>query len=258
MQVVTNEPRIKRNKNLAQILFVVSLVILIGGLIFTNTLTRSNDVLLFVPCLVMPLGLLTTMVSVRLTNQYVRPPRAHEAIAEGIRGLSHQGILYNYVVPNVSHVLVAPYGVFTFTTRFQESRFKVEGEKWYNWKARGPLAPLFLFLRQEGLGEPFKQATKEAEKVQALVDKALPGKNVKVQPMVVFTSPKAVLELDDPAMPVAYADPKQKPSLKSELRDVKHGEDVPNLTGEDIEAMDDAILAHLTPQQCENQFVEDI
>jgi hypothetical protein len=118
-------------------------------------------------------------------------------------------------------VLVAPEGVFSFTTRFQETRFEVEGENWINYKNRGPLAPTFLFLRQEGLGKPFKQARDEAANIQEIVDQALPGTNIKVQPVVVFTSGKAIVEVHDPAIPVVYADPKRKPSLRALLRDVK-------------------------------------
>ena len=257
MQIVTNEPRVKRSRLIAQILFIVSLVILIGGLVFTNTIALSSSAMMMVPCIVMPIGLVTTLLSVRLTNQYVRPPHPENAIREGVRGLSRDGILYNYVAP-VNHVLVAPYGVFTLTTRFQDSRFKVEGDKWFSWKARGPLAPLFLFLKQEGLGDPFKQATSEAETVQAIVDKALPLANIKVQPIVVFTSSRAILEVIEPTIPVVFADPKQKPSLKNQLRDEKRRDDAPLLTGEQIEAIDDAILAPMSQKQRESQLVEEV
>ena len=257
MQIVTNEPHVKRNRLIAQILFIVSLVILIGGLIFTNTIALSTNALMIVPCIVMPIGLITTLISVRLTNQYVRPPHPEVAIREGVRGLSRDGILYNYVAP-VNHVLVAPYGVFTLTTRLQDSRFKIEGDKWTSWKARGPLAPLFLFLKQEGLGDPFKDAASEAEAIQALVDKALPLANIKVQPIVVFTSTRATLEVIDPTIPVVHADPKQKPSLKNQLRDEKRRDDAALLTAEQIEAIDDAILARMSQKQRESQLVEEV
>ncbi len=257
MRVVTNQQYVKRNRTIAQILFFLSLAILTGGLIFTNTLARDNELLLYVPCLVMPLGLITTLISVRLTNEYVRPPHPDEAIREGLKGINRRSILYNYVLP-VKHVLIAPQGVYTLTTRFQETRFKVEGDKWFNWRARGPLGPLFLYLRQEGLGDPFKDADKDADKVQAIVDQAVPGADIEVQPVIVFTSPKATLEVDDPAIPVAYADPKKKPSLKSLLREDKRREDAVTLTPAQIEAIDDAIMATLGQQKRKNQLVEEV
>src|SRR4051812_999202 len=173
MRVVTNRQQIKRSRTIAQILFVVSIIILFGGLVLTNTVGRANDVLLFVPCLVMPIGLFTTLISVRLTNQYVRLPHPEDAIKEGLKGINRRSILYNYVL-NPKHVLLSPQGVYSFTTRLQETPFKVEGEHWTNPKARGPLGPMFLFLKQENLGDPFKQARKEAAAVQAIVDETLP------------------------------------------------------------------------------------
>lgn len=288
MRVVTNQPHVKRNQQIAQYLFFISLAILFGGLLFTNTLARENDLLLLVPCLAMPLGLITTMISVRLTNQYVRPPHPEDAIREGLKGINRRSVLYNYVLPT-RHVLLAPQGVYTFTTRFQESRFKIEGDKWFSWKARGPLAPLFLFLKQESLGDPFGQAEKEAQTVQTIVDEALPKSGIKVQPVVVFTGQKAILEVDNPTIPVVYADPKKKPSLKGLLRDEQRSkqdkvlkdkeakkakrkdrpkaseevavidEDKPAvLTPDQIETIDEAILSTLNDRQRERQLVEEI
>lgn len=220
MRVVINQAYIKRNRQIAQILFFVSLAVLIGGLIFTNTLAVTSGLLVLVPLIVMPLGLTTTIISVRLTNEFVRLPHPEEAINDGLDGIDPRSILYHYVLP-VKHVLVAPQGIYSLTTRFQETRYSVEGEKWINWKGRGPLAPLFLFLRQEALGDPFKDARRDAETIQALVDEALPDAQIKVQPVVVFTSAKAKVEVTDPALPVVYADRKTKPSLKGLLRKEK-------------------------------------
>src|SRR5579859_4440758 len=124
MRIVTNRKRVQRNRTIAQYLFFLSLAVLFGGLIFTNTLAKQNDALLLLPCAVMPIGLVTTIVSVRLTNQYVRLPHPEDAIREGLKGINRRSILYNYVfAPN--HLLIAPQGVFSLTTRFHESRFKI-------------------------------------------------------------------------------------------------------------------------------------
>src|SRR5205085_12639761 len=140
-----------------------------------------SELFVYAPCIIMPLGLITTVVSVRLTNQYVRPPHPEDAIREGLRSINRRSVLYHYVLP-VHHVLVAPQGVFSITTRFQDGYFKIEGDTWHSSKNRGPLAPISLFLKQEGLGDPFKQAAEEAQKVQAIIDKAIPDSGIKVQP----------------------------------------------------------------------------
>jgi hypothetical protein len=62
----------------------------------------------------------------------------------------------------------------------------------------------------------------------------------------------------DPTIPVVFADAKQKPSLKNQLRDEKHRDDAPLLTAEQIEAIDDAILAPMSQKQRESQLVEEV
>src|SRR5579859_6538596 len=238
MRVVTNERRIKSKRRTAQYLFVISLAILIGGLLVSNFGPKTMEFAILAPCLVLPIGFATTVLSVRMTNQYVRLPHPDESISEGLKGINRRSVLYNYVLePN--HVLVAPQGVFSLTTRWQETQFKVEGEKWLNYKARGPLAPLFLTLKQERLGDPFKQARQDAEVVQEIVDEALPGAKIVVRPAVVFTSNKANLEVDEPAIPVVYADPKKRPSLKALLKDEKKKDEI-SLDDEQIAALDKA------------------
>jgi hypothetical protein len=240
MRIITNKRRIQRSRTLAQVLFFISIAILMGGLLLTNTITRRNDILLFVPCLIMPIGLITTLISVRMTNQFIRTPHPEDALADGLKGVPKNSNLYNYVLkPN--HVLVSPQGIFTLTTRFHEGKYKVEGEKWHNFKQRGPLAPLFIFLRQEHLSDPFGQARKEAQSLHALVEEILPNSKLEVQPVVVFISPKVELEIIDPAIPVVYADAKQKPSLKSLLKSDKTRPTL--LTEDQIRKLDESILA---------------
>jgi hypothetical protein len=251
MRVVTNEQRIKRGRQVGTVMFFVSLVILIGGLILTNFFALSTEVLMAVPCLVLPLGLITTVISVRLTNQYVRQPRPEIVLREGLQGINRRSILFNYF-PTANHILLTPHGIYSITTRFQTTRFKVEGEKWTNYKARGPLAPFFLFIKQEGLGDPFAEAREDAKKVQAVVDKAVLDSGIVVQPLVIFISGRAGVEIIDPAIPVAYASPQKKPSIKALLRDdkkEKQKDDFQAFDEEEMQAIEEHLEAALTESQ---------
>ncbi len=221
MRVVTNEQRIKRNRQIAQYLFFISLVILIGGLIITNTnIGRDNTLLAFAPCLVLPIGLITTWASVRLTNQYVREPHPEDAIQAGLKGASHHSILYNYLF-KANHVLVCPQGVFAITTRFQNGPYLIKGDQWINRKSRGPMGLFMTLMRQEQIGKPAQEAQTAAADLQSYVDDALPGEGVTVQPVLVFTSDKAQFEVEQSAIPVVLANPKKKPSLKALVRGSK-------------------------------------
>ena len=99
MHIVTNEPKLRRNRLIAQVLFFISLAVLIGGLVIFNLGGRTNEIFFYAPCIVMPLGLATTIFSIRLTNQYVRLPHPEVAIREGLRGINKRSVLYNYVLP---------------------------------------------------------------------------------------------------------------------------------------------------------------
>src|SRR5260370_25596561 len=95
MRVVTNQRRVKRSRQIAQYLFFFSLAVLIGGLVLTNTLARADETLLLVSFAIMPLDLVTTIISVRLTNQYVRLPHPEDALRDGLNAINRSPNLYN-------------------------------------------------------------------------------------------------------------------------------------------------------------------
>jgi hypothetical protein len=243
MRIFINERRVKRNRQIAQVLFFVSLAILAGGLIVSVGLVPAQSgFLYYAPLVVLPIGLVTTLISIRLTNWYMRPPHAEDILREGLKGIDKRSLLYHYILP-CNHVLVTPQGVYALVTRFQEARYKASGTKWTDYKARGPLGPLMLYLKQEGIGRPFDQADLEAAEIQKIVDAALGDKSgVEVQTAVVFTSDKATLDVDDAIMPVVYANPKKKPSLKALLREDKRDK-ISSVTPDQIEKIHDHIAA---------------
>lgn len=247
MRVLTNEQLIRRNRTIAQVLFIVSLVILIGGLIVTNTIGRDTTLLTLVPCLVMPVGLITTWFSVRLTNQYVRLPHPEDAVQAGLKGSGRGTVLYNYLF-KADHVFVCPQGVYAIVTRFQDGLFRVQGETITNTRTRGILGRWMTFMRQEQLGDPFKDARTAAADLQARIDEALPNEGITVQPVVVFVSEKVALEIENPAIPVVLANPKKKPSLRSLIRDPKKRADK-QLTPAQIAKIQSALNADLAIEE---------
>jgi NACalpha-BTF3-like transcription factor len=220
MRIITNEAYLKRGRQIGTVMFFVSLLILTGGLLLTNFLPVSTELMLVVPLLVMPLGLVTTIVSVRLTNEFVRVPRPEAVLAEALDGgVNPRSVLYNYFSPK--HVLITPEGVYSITVRFQTARAKVEGDTWTDYRARGIFGRLMLFMRQEGLGKIQEDALNDAAVLQGVIDEALPDAGIEALPIVVFVNPKAVIEISNPTVAVAYASQKRKPTLKSVLRDDK-------------------------------------
>lgn len=225
MRVYLNEQRLKRNRQLATILFIASLVILFGGLIISYTVNAANYGLMIVPLVAMPIGLLTTWWSVRLTNQYVRKPHAEDVMQAAFKGAGAHSVAYHYLF-KANHVLVCPQGVYAIVARFQDGIFRVQGERIFNARGRNPIGGFMTLMRQEQMGSPIHEAQVAAAELQTQLDAALaetesgPSLDLVVQPVVVFTSEKADLDIQkDSPIPVVLAVHKPKrPSLKVLLR----------------------------------------
>lgn len=232
MRVVTNEAHISRNRRIAHILFFVSLAGMAAGFFYTWTADPATSTQ--ISCFLLPALLFMTLISVRMANTWIREPRPERVLEESLKGVGRRYTLFQYLLP-APHVLIGPEGVFTITPMWHERRYRVSGKKWSG--DRGLFARLTGYMRQDLLGNPFNEAMLHAQEMQKLVNKLAPDAGIEVQPLVVFTSPKVTLEIDDPAIPVLYANPKKKPSLRDYLRDLK-GQERPTLTEEHLDEID--------------------
>ena len=219
MRIETNTELVRRNRRTANILFFFSMAVLIAGFLVANLQLTAKDGLtlalsVILPWVVLPLGFISTLISVRMTNLWVRQPRPEKAIPEGLKGLSKRSVLYNYYHFPARHVLIAPQGVFAIVTRFQDSSYKVDGDKWHS--LGGPFAVIGRFFRRDGIGNPNEDALKAVAHVKSLLEKNAP--NVEVQPLIIFVDPKARLELINPTIPVLYASEDQEPNLRDYMR----------------------------------------
>ena len=244
MRVETNEKLAHRNRQIAQYLFFATFGILILGLVFINqqAATISQDNVLLITILqtaILPVAFITTIVSVRMTNLWVRQPRPEVVIREGLKGISNKSVLYNYYHFPARHVLICPQGVFAIVTRFQDGRYTVDGDHWTTHKnAAQRLAGIFRF---DGMGNPTADAQRAAESVHAKLQ-AL-GINIDVRPLIVFVDPKADVTVTNPTVPVVYPLGKKSPFLKDILRDVGKDSRM-SLTPEQIRAFEEATLPH--------------
>lgn len=219
MRVETNEKLVRRNRQIAQYLFFFSFGILILGLLLTNQQAASlqaDDLVLggVVPALVVIIAFISTIASVRMTNLWIRQPRPETALREGLKGLSNKSVLYNYYHFPARHVLVAPQGVFVVTTRWQDGRFSVNGDDWRTHKSF--VSRLFTAFRFDSIGNPTRDALRQAEHVKKLLEPIAP--DVPVQPLVVFTDPRAHITIENPTVPVLRAQDKLDPSIRAFMR----------------------------------------
>lgn len=238
MRIETNVKLVKRNKQIAQYLFFFSFGVLVVGFIVTNqrpvdVTSSTANLALLLSSLVLPVGLVSTLISVRMTNLWVRQPRPENVIREGLKGLSNKSVLYNYFHIPARHVLICPQGVFAIVTRFQDGRYAVQGDQWQTFG--GVLNSLLRFIRRDSISNPSRDASEAAAYVKALFQKA--SIEVEVQPLIIFTDPRVQLNIENPLIPVLYGDTKRKPNLKDYLRDIKK-DGQPPLTPAQIEAFE--------------------
>lgn len=219
MRIVTNQELVRKNRRTATWLFFISMAILIFGFFVAN-----GQILGIIPEESVPvvytiatpfillIGFMTTLTSVRMTNLWVRVPRPEVVIPEGLKGIPNRNknALYNYHHFPARHVLVTPQGIFSMVTRFQDGRFSVKGDKWKAHK--GPIGTIFTFLRLDGIGNPTRDAEIARQYVQYLTEDY--DAEIPIYPIIVFVDPRAKLEIEDPTIPVVYADSKKSPNLK--------------------------------------------
>ncbi|MEP7292454.1 MAG: nuclease-related domain-containing protein [Chloroflexota bacterium] len=242
MRVETNEKLARRNRKIAQYLFFATFGILILGFIFINqqarTLTEDNVALVtLLQTAMLPVAFITTIISVRMTNLWVRQPRPEVVIPEGLKGIGNKSVLYNYYHLPARHVLIAPQGVFAIVTRFQDGRFNVEGDRWSTNKSL--LSRIFSIFRFDSIGNPTADAQRAAAHVKKLLEPI--ASNVEVHPMIVFTSPRAEVTATSSTVPIVFPTGKKVLPIKDALREVAKDSRMP-LTPEQIQAFEQATV----------------
>src|SRR5690348_15172907 len=115
MRIETNLRLAKRNRRIGHFLFFFSMAVLIGGFVLMNaqiaaTKDTINSGYVLLGTLILPIGFICTIISIRMTNLWIRQPRPEEAIRDGLKGISKKSVLYNYYHFPARHVLIAPQG----------------------------------------------------------------------------------------------------------------------------------------------------
>jgi hypothetical protein len=246
MRVVTNEATIQRNRRISQMSFLFSLVALLASFIFGNTLAgQSETTAIYFNCGVLPTLFFLILFAVRMANNWVREPLPWDALQEAVRGLSSNAVLYHFIFP-ARHVLIAPMGIFVLYPLFQDRRIIVRGDKWR--MPTGFLGQIFVFMRQEAIGNPSRDAKAEAYFMKQILTKKFPDAEIEVQPVIVFISPRAQVTIEeDPSVPVTFATSGDSPELKDYLKSLKN-EDRPTLTKDQIQELDDSFIYNVNKE----------
>ncbi len=147
-------------------------------------------------CLI--LGFVAANVGGYNTRRFGRSPRPDERLAQALKGFDDRYMLFSWLLP-APYVFAGPSGIYTIALREQAGQATNVGNK---WKQPFSIGRMFLAFSNEGIGNPTLDAQQDAHKMQQYLAKHIPDLDVEVQPLVLFTNPKAVLELKNPEVPV--------------------------------------------------------
>ena len=208
MKVILNEKLVKRQSAIGKWASLIGMGTLLAGLVVSyrwpGLITASFGFLI--------VGFMLASVGTYNMNRWVKQPRPDQALTRALKGFDNKHLLYHYTLP-AAHVLLAPSGLFVFTVKDHHGEIRCEGEKWrqkFNWRR------LLLFFGQEGLGNPTREVRGEIGRLRRFLDEKLPEADVPIEGLIVFTNPRARLELIDPAVPVVSSN-----KLKTFLRQLK-------------------------------------
>jgi hypothetical protein len=245
MRILTNERRMRRGRFLATSLSVSGILMLLASWAGTlvSSFTGVNIPVQTVGYSTLPLllfGIVFSLIGIHFTRKWVRLPLPHMVLPAALKGIGKDAVLLNHWGP-ADHILFTRNGVFTLTTRNQPFDLLINGD---HWTDRAPTRErLQRAFARDTLGSPIRDAKRHADKTSQWLTKLL-GKEIAVQPLIVFLNPKAYLEVSEqPEVPVVYAD-KRTPTLKSYLR----GEQTPVLSLEEIERSISALIPNHEPE----------
>lgn len=238
MRVQTNEALIRRRARMGRITWLAGMGILLAGLGASLMIERRPElttVLLIASYAALISGLMTTSIAAYLSDRWIRGPRADQSLEQALKGLDNKHQLYNYLLP-AEHVLLSPFGVKVFKVKRQDGRIEYQDGR---WRHRRGFAGIILSFGRERLGDPVQELAWEVERMRRLFQERLPDVEVPVDGVIVFTSPRADLNLVNPPVPALPAK-----KLKAHLRALSRGRKLPEDVREKVEqVLDDAAAA---------------
>lgn len=208
MKIVIDQKKVNRYRKIGQYTSLAALAVLLGGFVIAisqivTTFQGGQDVpqldesMLTYSYLAMFLGLVLTQISLYFGNRWGKRESVDQTITNNLKGLDDRYTLYHYTAP-VPHLLVGPAGILVIAPMYQAGRITYE-------KKRFRQSGIRFFSRlfgQEGIGRPDLEAQGYLDDLDRYMQKNLPdGKPTEPVAAIVFTNPKANLQVENPPYP---------------------------------------------------------
>lgn len=193
MRVKSDQPLIKVRVRLARAGSIAGLLIVFSGLLLF--LIPQGYLWSF---LVVILGFIMGSIGNRQMNRWTVEPRADQALSRALRKLDDRHHLYNYLLP-VEHLLLTPYGLFVLKVKRVDGHIRCIDDR---WSRNFSLVRLLRGFAAEPLGNPTRGVRREVERLRGYLSSRLPGQEVEVEGVIVFTEPEVKLEVKRASLPV--------------------------------------------------------
>jgi hypothetical protein len=184
---------IRRRAKMGTYASLGGIAVLAGGMV-----ASFQPQLVWVSLIALIAGFLLAQYGNYNLRRYGRSPRPDEIVAESLKGFDDRYHLYAWSLP-APFVLLTPHGLYSFVTRDQNGQVTNNGSQ---WKTAFSLGRALLMFSQEGLGNPTQDAQDRAAKLNEWIRSKLPESTVVAQPAILFTDPRAQLQINEPVVPV--------------------------------------------------------
>jgi len=187
------------------------------GALFIGVMTSQRSLLISYVFLVV--GVIAASIGAYLSNRYVKEPRADQVLDEALKELDKRYAIYNYYLA-ASHVITSHFGLTVVLPRPQKGQISYrEGGKWQH---RARWRRVSQFFGEPSVGKPELALADEMEPIESWIAQVMPGEEqVPVNGVVVFTDPKAELDIESAPVNVLKVD-----ALTDYMRDGLKGQPV--------------------------------
>ena len=199
MKAFSNDKYIERNKKMGKTITYVALGTLGVGFLISMF---QPDLILWA-YLALIVGFMLSQMGITLTNQWGTSPRPDEKVTKGLKGLSNDYKLYNFLTP-IPQLLVGPSGIWILAAFHQRGDISYD-EKKNKWVQKN----VNMFLRifsQESLGRPDPIVRSYEKDLQKFFSKEFPDLELpEVKSALVFTSDLANVDAPNAKIPTLHA-----------------------------------------------------
>lgn len=166
------------------------MLVAFGGLI-NESLQNGTAILISYISLIA--GTIIATIGGRLAETWLIEPRNDQRLENALKGLDHRYRLVNYYTP-AAHLLITPSGAFVAVVKDEEGPIAFDGRRWMQPFSFGRI---WREWRHGGLGLPTAEAEMQIERLQKWLAPKMDGGTAEFKPLVLFSSPKAELEIAD-------------------------------------------------------------